>query len=130
MTQNNNNLDMSIFKNEWFYCTLCETVAIHFRCCGNSSCNGGGCSVCVPYFPTIDKMFADGTIPQISEVPHTKEQLIAFFDERYDEENRQKGMNEEEIKAEREKRKKMGEEWEEMEKSQKRTPNEKRPSEI
>jgi hypothetical protein len=75
-------------------------------------------------------MFADGTIPQISDVPHTKEQLIAFFDERYDEENRQKGMNEEEIKAEREKRKKMGEEWEEMEKSQKRTPNEKRPSEI
>ena len=31
----------------WFVCGTCgDRIAYKFECCGNSSCNGGGCDVC------------------------------------------------------------------------------------
>lgn len=35
-------------KNCIHWCELCDTICYAFPCCGNTTCNGGGCPDCQP----------------------------------------------------------------------------------
>lgn len=47
---------------DFYWCPLCEEVSLNFPCCGNSSCNCGGCEHCMKIdldkikFPTKEEL--------------------------------------------------------------------------
>lgn len=51
---------MEIKKENWFYCTGCAHVSYRFDCCGNSSCNGGGCDKCKEFRDHVYKLIEEG----------------------------------------------------------------------
>lgn len=60
------------FEGRWFYCELCGTVAIKMPCCGNTSCNGGGCDKCDKDWEEAREMIHNGTAPSADSIPHAK----------------------------------------------------------
>ena len=72
------------FEGRWFFCDLCDTVAIKCDVCGNTSCNGGGCPECDADFEEVTKMINEGTVPPKEglEVHSKKEDINKFFREK------------------------------------------------
>lgn len=68
------------YKGHWFWCTTCHVQAVHFDCCNNSTCNGGGCDKCTEDSKAITAL-PESELPPKESIPHTREQLIAFFRE-------------------------------------------------
>ena len=59
-----------IDPNRWFWCEQCDCPAIKCEVCGNISCSGGGCPVCVEHdWKEVDQMFRDGTVPPKEGLP-------------------------------------------------------------
>jgi hypothetical protein len=57
------------FEGRWFYCTLCEEVAISCPHCGFSSCSGCGCDKCQDDFIEVSYLIAAGQAPSKNDVP-------------------------------------------------------------
>lgn len=57
-------------KASWFHCGLCDTVAYKFSCCGNSTCNGGGCHKCRDSWDEAWRLIEAGDHPPLDEMRH------------------------------------------------------------
>lgn len=53
----------------WFYCGGCETASYKFDCCGNSSCNGGGCEQCTEAWEEVWRRIKSGEAPTKERLP-------------------------------------------------------------
>ena len=85
-------------QHHFFWCLECDTLSLFNTCCGSTSCTNslcdvpGGCKECHKL-----KDFGDA-LPEKKDVPHTKEDLILFFEQM----DRMMGKTEIEIKEKRE----------------------------
>jgi len=59
---------MKLKDSRWFFCSSCQTVAYHFECCGNISCNAGGCDDCMDR-SEVDRRVDEGDHPPQTPVP-------------------------------------------------------------
>lgn len=57
-----------MYGMKWYYCTVCRTAAVHYDCCGNSSCNAGGCEKCIPNSDYITELLRTGNHPDEKEL--------------------------------------------------------------
>jgi hypothetical protein len=55
-------------EKRWGYCTDCDTITYEFACCGNLSCNGGGCAKCQDR-TELDRRLEAEEHPKLSELP-------------------------------------------------------------
>lgn len=94
-----------MFEGQWYWCSVCETPAISCNHCNNSSCNAGGCEKCHDAFNVIMKMSREER-PKKEDIPHTKEQLQKFWDDKA----RSQGWTENQIEDRRK-------EWDKQEKA-------------
>lgn len=44
----------------WTYCEQCRELVYQFACCGNTTCNGGGCAKCDGIWDEAQERIADG----------------------------------------------------------------------
>ena len=59
---------MKLKNSRWFFCSQCQTVAYHFECCENTSCNGGGCDACMDR-AEVNRRVGEGDHPAQTPVP-------------------------------------------------------------
>lgn len=57
------------FDGRWFFCELCDTVSLRLPCCGNTTCNGGGCEKCDKEWDEAWEMIHNGTAPKKEDIP-------------------------------------------------------------
>ena len=70
---------VEIKEENWFYCCLCRAMSYKLNCCGNTTCNGGGCEKCRDLWDEATKMIHEGTCPRIEDVPHHKSDVKAWL---------------------------------------------------
>jgi hypothetical protein len=56
---------VTLNRENWFFCPNCEQVAYKFDCCGNTSCNGGGCDLCNEIWDEVWRLIRIGAAPQL-----------------------------------------------------------------
>lgn len=84
-------------QHHFFWCLECDTLSLFNTCCGNTSCTNIRCNVSECKDCKRIKDFGD-FLPEKKDVPHTKEDLILFFEQM----DRIMGKTEAEIKEKRE----------------------------
>lgn len=76
---------MPLDPANWFFCEQCDSVEYHFNCCGNSSCNAGGCDQCRGTFDEVVAAMRAGEVPPKESVPYevnSFESIMRFAEER------------------------------------------------
>ena len=68
-------------QENWFYCGTCDTIAYRLECCGNTSCNGGGCTKCTELWDEVWRVINAGKAPAKDSVPHIPNDMDYFIAE-------------------------------------------------
>jgi len=73
------------FEGRWFFCELCDCLAISCPHCRNTSCNGSGCEKCHEEFEEVNNM-SDDEMPKKEDVPFHPDAAKALFGDMRDSE--------------------------------------------
>lgn len=65
------NLMTILLPENWVWCELCQTVAYKLPCCGNPTCNGGGCTnpICDEIWIVAQEAIKLGNHPSKDKLP-------------------------------------------------------------
>lgn len=56
------------YKDRWLWCSHCRCAIVKYTCCGNTTCNAGGCDKCDETYDEVSEMRDSKLVPSIDQI--------------------------------------------------------------